>query len=73
MFCCHELKDWAEQEVFFYGPKNRINDGRIVNEIETEYFIRSTASRGYRYIGINYCPFCGRALSTALWSAEKKK
>jgi hypothetical protein len=73
MFCCDELRARIEEGVFFYGPKHRINDGRIVNEIETEYFVRSSASRGYSYIGINYCPFCGRALSTALWAAEKKK
>lgn len=73
MFCCDELKDWIEREVFYYGPKNRISDGRFINEIETDYFIRAAASRGFSYIGINYCPFCGHALSTALWAAEKKK
>jgi len=31
------------------------------------------SSRGYDYYGINYCPFCGRALSHGLWMAEKKK
>jgi hypothetical protein len=73
MFCCDELRVWIDEGVFYYGPKHRINDGRIVNEIETEYFVRFNANRGYSYIGINYCPFCGRALSTALWAAEKKK
>ncbi len=50
-----------------------IDDGRIVNELDTEYFIRGVSSRGFDYLGINYCPFCGRALSHGLWVAEKKK
>ena len=41
--------------------------------MNTEYFIRSPSSRGYDYWGVNYCPFCGRALSLGLWQAEKKK
>ncbi len=73
MQCCDELGQWIDEGAFYFGAKQRIDDGRIVNEIETEYFVRSAASRGYSYIGINYCPFCGRALSTALWAAEKKK
>jgi len=73
MFCCDTLRDWTDQEALYYGPKNRINDGRIVNEIDTEYFIRAASNRGYSYIGINYCPFCGRALSLGLWAAEKKE
>ena len=73
MFCCDTLRESIDREALYYGPKNRINDGRIVNEIDTEYFIRAPSSRGYSYIGVNYCPFCGRALSLGLWSAEKKK
>lgn len=73
MFCCDELRTWVDQGAFYYGSKQRINDGRISNDVDTEYFIRTPASAGYSYIGINYCPFCGRALSTALWAAEKKK
>ena len=73
MFCCEELRSWVDQGALYYGSKQRINDGRISNDVDTEYFIRAPASRGYSYIGINYCPFCGRALSTGLWAAEKKK
>jgi hypothetical protein len=73
MVCCDELRDWIDRGALYYGAKQRINDGRIVNDIDTEYFIRSASSHGYSYIGINYCPFCGRALSTGLWAAEKKK
>jgi hypothetical protein len=67
------MRSSIDDGALFYGAKQRINDGRIVNDIETEYFIRVPANHGYSYIGINYCPFCGRALSTSLWAAEKKK
>jgi hypothetical protein len=73
MFCCETLREWVDEGALHYGAKDRINDGRIMNEIDTEYFIRAPSSRGYSYIGMNYCPFCGRALSLGLWAAEKKK
>ena len=73
MQCCDEMGQRIDEGAFYYGLKQRIDDGRIVNDVETEYFVRSPSGRGYSYIGINYCPFCGRALSTALWAAEKKK
>ncbi len=73
MYCCDELTSAAERGMLFYGDKSRIDDGRILNEIDTEYFIRSEAGRGFNYFGINYCPFCGRPLSRGLWGAEKKK
>ena len=73
MYCCHLLEDGVTRGALYYGSKHRIDDGRIVNDIDTEYFIRAAASRGFDYLGINYCPFCGRALSLSLWAAEKKK
>jgi hypothetical protein len=27
----------------------------------------------HNFVGINYCPFCGRVLSRGLWNLEKKK
>jgi hypothetical protein len=73
MLCCDELGNAVDRGACYVGPKHRIDDGRIVNEVDTEYFIRFASSRGYDYFGINYCPFCGRALSQGLWAAEKKK
>jgi len=73
MVCCDMLAEAIDRGAFCYGAKQRIDDGRIVNDLNTEYYIRVPASRGYDYIGINYCPFCGRALSLGLWQAEKKK
>lgn len=73
MNCCDALGAAIDRGAMYAGPKHRIDDGRIVNEIESDYFLRSAGSRGFDYLAINYCPFCGRALSTALWAAEKKK
>ncbi|MCZ2078131.1 MAG: hypothetical protein HUU41_14075 [Bryobacteraceae bacterium] len=49
-----------------------ITNGRILTEIDTEYFLVFGEERPV-YAGINYCPFCGRALSRGLWNLEKKK
>lgn len=73
MYCCDEMASAADREMVFYGDKSRMDDGRILNEVDTEYFIRSQGGRGFNYFGINYCPFCGRPLSHGLWVAEKKK
>lgn len=73
MYCCTLLDQAIDRGILYYGEKSRIDDGRIVNDLDSEYFIRSASSRGYDYLGINYCPFCGRALSHGLWMAEKKK
>ena len=73
MYCCDAWAEGADRGVLHYGDKGRIDDGRILNEVDTEYFIRSQSVRGYDYFGINYCPFCGRPLSHGLWMAEKKK
>ena len=73
MFCCDMLENALERGAFYFGAKHRINDGRIANDLNTEYFIRDAAPHGYDYWGVNYCPFCGRALSLGRWQAEKKK
>jgi hypothetical protein len=73
MICCSLLEDGIDRGAFYFGEKRRVDDGRFVNDLDTDYFIRSATGRGYDYIGINYCPFCGRALSRGLWVAEKKK
>ena len=73
MVCCDLLAEAIDRGAFYHGAKHRIDDGRIVNDLNTEYYIRAASGRGYDYLGINYCPFCGRALSLELWQAEKKK
>ena len=50
----------------------QLSGGRILTEIDTEYFFVFGEERP-SFVGINYCPFCGRALSRGLWNLEKKK
>jgi hypothetical protein len=73
MICCTLLEDAIDRGAFYFGDKRRVDDGRFVNDLDTDYFVRSATGHGFDYIGINYCPFCGRALSRGLWVAEKKK
>jgi hypothetical protein len=54
------------------GPVQKLPSGRILTEIDTEYWLAFGEERP-NYAGLNYCPFCGRALSRDLWNREKKK
>ena len=69
MLCCQDLSDLADRDLVRIGPMHRMTDGRILTEFDTEYFFRF----GTSYVGMHYCPFCGRALSRDLWNREKKK
>ncbi len=46
--------------------------GRIRNEVDSDYAVRSPGDRPNLFL-LNYCPFCGRAISRSVWNAEKKK
>jgi len=70
--CCDELKDMVDREMVRVGQIHTLRDGRILNEIDTEYFL-SSVRRGQAYVGMNYCPFCGGPVSRGLWNLEKKK
>jgi hypothetical protein len=70
--CCQEFDDLVDREMARVSPKHLLRDGRIVNEIDTEYFLAFGEGR-FSYVGINYCPFCGRVVSRELWNREKKK
>jgi hypothetical protein len=61
-----------ERDMARYAQAHQLSNGRILNEIDTEYFLAFGEER-YSYVGINYCPFCGRVLSRGLWNLEKKK
>ena len=65
------LLDAVEGEAIVNAPKNRM-EGRILNEVDSVYAVRSADERPKLY-PINYCPFCGRAVSRSIWNAEKKK
>lgn len=74
LFCCEEMGRAMGREVIVETEKYLIRDGRILNEIDSTYFLRSGDESGrFNYFALNYCPFCGRALSRGLWTAEKKK
>ncbi|MFN3323218.1 MAG: hypothetical protein ACK5AZ_06965 [Bryobacteraceae bacterium] len=72
MYCCDDLRDLADRDWMRVAPVHTITNGRILNEIDTEYFLVFGTERP-SYVGMNYCPFCGRALSRGLWNLEKKK
>lgn len=69
--CCELLQEAVDGEAIVHGPKNEMG-GRLLNEIDSEYAVRSPDDRPNIY-PINYCPFCGRAISRSVWNAEKKK
>jgi hypothetical protein len=72
MTCCTELDRLIDRDLARYAQPQQLSNGTIVNEIDTEYFLVYGEER-HRYVGINYCPFCGRVLSRGLWNLEKKK
>jgi hypothetical protein len=72
MVCCDDLSALADRDFLRVGPIHTLSDGRIITEIDTEYFLRFGDERP-SYAGLNYCPFCGRAISKNLWNREKKK
>lgn len=72
MVCCELMQELADQDYVRMGPVNRLPNGRILTEIDTEYFLAFGEGRP-QYYGLNYCPFCGRILSRGIWNAEKKK
>jgi hypothetical protein len=72
MVCCEGLQDLVDRDMVRVGPIHTMRDGRILNEIDTEYFLVFGDSRPNLF-GINYCPFCGRVISRGLWNLEKKK
>jgi hypothetical protein len=72
MSCCEEFQNLTEGEMARIAPMQALTDGRILNDLDTEYFLSFGEDRK-SYIGINYCPFCGRVVSCGLWNKEKKK
>jgi hypothetical protein len=71
MTCCAELDRMMDLELARHAQTYQLS-GRILTEIDTEYFFVFGDERP-SFVGINYCPFCGRALSRGLWNLEKKK
>jgi hypothetical protein len=72
MNCCPDLELLIDREHARVAQPYQLTNGTIITEIDTEYFLVFGDER-HQFAGINYCPFCGRALSRALWNREKKK
>jgi hypothetical protein len=72
MVCCPELENLMERGFARHAQPYQLTDGRILTEIDTEYFFVFGEERP-SFVGLNYCPFCGRVLSRGLWNLEKKK
>ncbi|MBI3209640.1 MAG: hypothetical protein HYZ37_12180 [Candidatus Solibacter usitatus] len=66
------MQDLVDRDLARVSPVHLLPNGRIITEIDTEYFFVFGEGRP-TYAGINYCPFCGRVLSRGLWNQEKKK
>ena len=69
--CCGMLQEAVDAEAVINQPKQQMR-GRILNEIDSDYAVGSPEDRP-RVFPINFCPFCGRAISRTVWNAEKKK
>jgi len=69
--CCEMLKEAVDGDAVLNEPKQQMR-GRILNEIDSDYAVRSPEDRPNLY-PMNFCPFCGRAISRTIWNAEKKK
>jgi hypothetical protein len=72
MTCCAELERLMDQDLARFAQPQQLSNGTILNEIDTEYYLVFGEER-HRFVGLNYCPFCGRVLSRGLWNLEKKK
>jgi len=69
--CCEQLKEAVDSDAILNEPKQQMR-GRILNEIDSDYAVRSPDDRPNLY-PVNYCPFCGRAISRTISNAENKK
>jgi hypothetical protein len=69
--CCEMLQEAVEGDGIVHAPKLQMH-GRILNEVDSDYAVRSPEDRPNLF-PINFCPFCGRAISRTVWNAEKKK
>jgi hypothetical protein len=72
MTCCTELERLMDVDLARFAQPYQLTNGTILTEIDTEYYLVFGEDR-HRFVGLNYCPFCGRVLSRGLWNQEKKK
>ncbi len=69
--CCDDLQQAVDNGAVLHAPRQQMH-GRILNEVDSDYAVGSPEERPNLYL-MNFCPFCGRAISRTVWNAEKKK
>jgi len=72
MTCCSDFDKLMDLDLACHAQPYQLTNGRIITEIDTEYYFVFGEER-HSFVGINYCPFCGRVLSRGLWNLEKKR
>jgi hypothetical protein len=72
MSCCDQMGRLMDRELARQSQPHLLSNGTIITDIDTEYFLVFGDER-HQFVGIHYCPFCGRVLSRELWNLEKKK
>src|SRR5580765_1775739 len=72
MTCCAQFDKLLDRDLARHAQPYQLSNGTIITEIDTEYFLGFGEDR-HQFVGVNYCPFCGRVLSRELWNLEKKK
>ena len=72
MSCCGEMGRMMDRGLVRNAQPYQLSNGTIITEIDTEFFLVFGDDR-HQFVGLNYCPFCGRVLSRELWNLEKKK
>ncbi|MGA1997920.1 MAG: hypothetical protein ABSH45_19295 [Bryobacteraceae bacterium] len=72
MACCENFERLLDRELARRAQPHQLSNGTIITDIDTEYFLVFGEER-HQFVGLHYCPFCGRVLSRELWNLEKKK
>jgi nitrite reductase/ring-hydroxylating ferredoxin subunit len=72
MICGDDFDQHMDRDLARKAQPHQLSNGSIITEIDTEFFLVFGGER-HQFAGVNYCPFCGRALSRGLWNREKKK
>ncbi len=74
MICCKDHEIAHEMGMIVNAPRDVLDDGVVRNSVITDFFLCSYDESGGNktYLGLNFCPFCGKGISTELWLAEKK-
>ena len=72
MTCCDRMDRLMDRDLVRQAQPHQLSNGTIITDIDTEFFFVFVDER-HQFVGMNYCPFCGRVLSRELWNQEKKK